>query len=309
MYFNKPKFWDYKRCNYLSFLLLPFTLIITFSNWIEKFFLKKKFKIKTICVGNIYLGGTGKTPISIEIFRILKKFGLRSAFIKKNYSAHKDEIKLLSKVGPVISMGSRNESIKYAENKKFKRLIIDDGLQDKSLDYHLKIVCFNKKNFIGNGKLIPAGPLREKLSSLKKYDVVLLNGHGQCEPKIKKKIKRINKKLALFETYPVIANKNKINKKERYLLFSGIGNPDSFPELLSANKFKISKTLVFPDHYNYSVRDIAFIKKKAKILNLKILTTEKDYLRIDKKYRSNINFIKIKFKIKNEKEFIKLLIR
>lgn len=308
MYFNKPKFWDYKRSNYLSYLLLPFTVIIIFSNWIDQFFLKKKFKIKTICVGNIYLGGTGKTPISIEIFKILKKFGFRSAFIKKNYSAHKDEIKLLSKVGPVISMRSRKDSIEYAESKKFKRLIIDDGLQDKSINYDLKIVCFNKKNFIGNGRLIPAGPLREKLNSLKKYDIVLLNGPGTCDPKIKRKIRKINKKLTIFETYPVITNKNKINKKRRYLLFSGIGNPNSFPELLSMNDFKISETIVFPDHYDYSFQDIVSIKERAKILDLRILTTEKDYLRIDKKDRSNINFVKLKFKIKNEKKFIKLLI-
>ena len=83
MYFNKPKFWDYKRSNYLSYLLLPFTVIIIFSNWIDQFFLKKKFKIKTICVGNIYLGGTGKTPISIEIFKILKNLVLDQHLLKK----------------------------------------------------------------------------------------------------------------------------------------------------------------------------------------------------------------------------------
>ena len=74
------------------------------------------------------------------------------------------------------------------------------------------------------------------------------------------------------------------------------------------NDFKISETIVFPDHYDYSFQDIVSIKERAKILDLRILTTEKDYLRIDKKDRSNINFVKLKFKIENEKKFIKLLI-
>ena len=183
MLLNKPKFWDYKKSNLLSILLMPFSMIIGISNLINFLYTKKKFKIKTICVGNIYVGGTGKTPISIEIYKILKKLKIKSVFIKKNRFSHRDEIKLLSKIGPIISFKSRIKSAEDAQRKKFKFAIFDDGLQDKSLNYDFKIVCFDKKNFVGNGKLIPAGPLREGLNSLKKYDIIFFNGFD----KIKKK--------------------------------------------------------------------------------------------------------------------------
>ena len=307
MLLHKPKFWDYKKSNFLSLLLLPFSSIISISNWINFIFNKKKFKIKTICVGNIYVGGTGKTPISIEIFKILKKFKVKSVFIKKNYFKHKDEIRLLSKIGPIINLNSRFKSLEIAQKKKFKSAIIDDGLQDKSLEYDLKIVCFDKKNFIGNGKLIPAGPLREKFDSLKKYDIVFLNGLGKLEKKILFRIKKINKKIKIFETFPIIINKNKIKRKKKYLIFSGIGNPNSFKDLLHKENFKISKSITFPDHYNFLSSDISRIKDQAKLLKSKILTTEKDYLRIEKENRKGIDFIKIRFKIYNKKKLIKLL--
>ena len=294
MLLYKPKFWDYKKSNFLSSLLLPFSAIISISNWINFLYYKKKFKIKTICVGNIYVGGTGKTPISIEIFNILKKFKVKSVFVKKNYFKHKDEIRLLSKIGPIINLSSRIKSIAYAEKKKFESAIIDDGLQDKSLKYDLKIVCFDKKNFIGNGKLIPAGPLREKIDSLKKYDIVFLNGFGKLEKKILLEIKKINNKIKIFETIPMIINKKKIRRKKKYLIFSGIGNPSSFKDLLYKENFKISKSITFPDHYNFSSSDISRIKDQAKLLKSKILTTEKDYLRIKKKNRKGINFVKIR---------------
>ena len=307
MLLNKPKFWDYKKSNLLSILLMPFSMIIGISNLINFLYTKKKLKIKTICVGNIYVGGTGKTPISIEIYKILKKLKIRSVFIKKKRFSHRDEIKLLSKIGPIISFKSRVKSAEDAQRKKFKFAIFDDGLQDKSLNYDFKIVCFDKKNFVGNGNLIPAGPLRESLDSLKKYDIIFFNGFGKIEKNILSKIKKINNKLEIFETYPVIINKNKLKKKKNYLIFSGIGNPNSFNELLKRENFKISKFITYPDHYNFSNLDISTIKNQAKFLKSKILTTEKDYLRIKKKNRTGINFVKIRSKINKEKKLIKLL--
>ena len=307
MLLNKPKFWDYKKSNLLSILLMPFSMIIGISNLINFLYTKKKFKIKTICVGNIYVGGTGKTPISIEIYKILKKLKIKSVFIKKNRLSHRDEIKLLSKIGPIISFKSRIKSAEDAQRKKFKFAIFDDGLQDKSLNYDFKIVCFDKKNFVGNGKLIPAGPLREGLNSLKKYDIIFFNGFDKIKKNILSKIKKINNKLEIFETYPVIINKNKLKKKKNYLIFSGIGNPNSFKELLKRENFKISKFITYPDHYNFSNLDISTIKDQAKFFKSKILTTEKDYLRIKKKDRTGINFVKIRSKINKEKKLIKLL--
>ena len=80
---NKPKFWDRKHENFYSLIFLPFTILLVLINWFSQFIDKKKFKIKTICVGNIYIGGTGKTPLTIEIFKILKALKQKSVIIKK----------------------------------------------------------------------------------------------------------------------------------------------------------------------------------------------------------------------------------
>ncbi len=306
MFVKKPKFWDTKKSSFISILLIPFTLIYEFNNLLNLIFIKKKFNIKTICIGNIYIGGTGKTPLAVEIFKIIKSFKLQPVFIKKFYKNQKDERKLLSKIGPIISMRSREECIKKAEFSKFSTAIIDDGLQEKFIDYDLKIVCFNKDNFIGNGKLIPAGPLRERLRALKNYDIVFFNGIKRLSPYLKKIVKQKNKNIKIFET-SIKIEKKKINKKKNYLIFSGIGNPELFKKLLLKNNFKISEDIQFPDHYEYTKKDINLIKNKARILNAKILTTEKDYLRIDKRYKKNIDFIKINFKIHDYSHLKKIL--
>ena len=166
----KPKFWDFKKPNILAFLLLPFTAILIINNFFLNLKKKKKFKnIKSICVGNIYIGGTGKTPSSIKIFKILKQLKHKVVIGKKFYKDQIDEIKLLKKYSKVISLPSRTKIIEQAKKNKNQIIIFDDGLQDKELTYDLKIVCFDAKNLIGNGNLLPSGPLREKIQSLKKF--------------------------------------------------------------------------------------------------------------------------------------------
>ena len=86
MKLKKPSFWDLTKPNFLSYLLIPFSLPIILRNFLFQFLKKKKSSnIKTICVGNIYLGGTGKTPLTIKISQILKQEGIKVATIKKNY--------------------------------------------------------------------------------------------------------------------------------------------------------------------------------------------------------------------------------
>ncbi len=304
----KPKFWDLNKPNLLAFLLLPFTTIIMINNFILNLKKKKKFKkIKSICVGNIYVGGTGKTPSSIEIFKILKQLKYRVVIGKKFYGDQIDEIKLLKKYSKVISLPTRTKIIEQAKKNKNQIIIFDDGLQDRELTYDLKIVCFNTKNLIGNGNLLPSGPLREKIQSLKKYDCVILKDYFYKAKTFAKKIVKFNKNLKIFYTYTSIENLKKFNRSKKYLIFSGIGSSDSFKNILKEKNFNIVKELVYPDHHNYKNQDIKHIKNQAKKFNAKIITTEKDYIKLSRIHQKNINFIKVKINFRERNNFIKFL--
>ena len=304
MKFKKPNFWDYKKPNILVYILVPITFLINFINFLSNKNKIRPQKIKTICVGNIYIGGTGKTPISIKINKILNNLNYKTVFIKKKYYDQIDEQKLLSSNGLLLCEKNRINAVEQAINQNIDVAIFDDGLQDKRLSYDVTFVCFNTKSWIGNGFCLPSGPLRENLKSLKKYDAVFLNGNGEEILEIQNTIKHINPNINIFETRYMPLNLDEIKLSENYLAFSGIGNPDSFIKTLKINNFKIVKTLEFPDHYNYSNQDIIRIKKIAKSFNAKIITTEKDYARINSLSTEGIKYLKIELKILNEKELI-----
>tara|TARA_Y100000590_G_scaffold449633_1_gene588087 strand:- start:1129 stop:2052 length:924 start_codon:yes stop_codon:yes gene_type:complete len=299
----KPLFW--KKRNFISFLLYPFTILTLLVNLLKKFSKKKKFNIKTICVGNIFIGGTGKTPLSIKINEILKK-KYKTVFIKKKYSNQLDEQKILMNNGKLICKNYRSVAIKIAEKQKYNVAIIDDGLQEKDINYDIKIVCFNSSELEGNGFLIPSGPLRENISELKNYDVVFLNGEKKNK-KFKLKIKKINNNLKIFEGKYIPTNLKKFNRNKNFLIFAGLGSPEEFERTLKKYKFKIKEKFIFPDHHKFLDSEIIEIKKIAKNKKLSILTTEKDYLRLNNKYTKNIKFLKIELEINNKEKFSKFL--
>ena len=305
----KPAFWDYKKPNILSYLLIPFTFPIIANNYLlnlKKNKIKKK-NIKSICIGNIYVGGTGKTPLSIKIFQILHKLNFKTATIKKFYKKQSDEQKLLANKTKLYCLKSRNEALNKAFEDGIEMAVFDDGLQDGSINYDLKFVCFNNIKWIGNGFLIPAGPLREKIENISKYDAVFLNGNEENNDDLKKIIRRYDSNIKIFETYYEPNNLNKFSNNEKFLVFSGIGNPDNFKRTLIKNKLNIIEELNFPDHYLYTTSDIDKIKSHAKKLNAKILTTEKDYIKIDPSYIDGIDFLGIDLIIKNEDELINFI--
>ena len=309
MNLKKPSFWDFKKPNLLSYFLLPLTLPIIIRNFFFTTLKKKKFtEIKTICVGNIYLGGTGKTPLCIKIYEILKEKNLNVATVKKFYKKQKDEQLLLQKKTTNITANTRKEAVLESIKKKHAILIFDDGLQDSQIDYDKKLVCFKSDNWIGNGQIIPAGPLREKISSLKRFDAIFLNGNKDYNKELKEKILRINSNIKIFQTNYKISDINKYDLNSEYLIFSGIGEPKDFKKLLIKNGFKIKKEIIFSDHFEYTSKEINKILDLAKNENLKILTTEKDYMKLSQSLNKEISFLDIDLEIENQKELINFLL-
>jgi len=301
MKLKKPKFWDYKKPSFFSYILLPFSIILSLITRIKS---KPKFsnsKIKTICIGNIYVGGTGKTSLAIKIKEILEKNNIKACFIKKFYHNQNDEQKLLSKNGTLFTDLKRINALDEAIKKGFEVAIFDDGLQDISIKYDMEIVCFNNLNWIGNGLTLPSGPLRENINNLKFYENVFLNGNEENLIDIKDQIKKINPNIKINLGKYIPLNIGEYDKNQRYLAFSGIGNHKTFVDMLKNNKLKIVSDLEYPDHYEYSKKDFDEIIIKAKKYDANIITTEKDYLRLGSFNRNEILYIKSSLNISDEK--------
>ena len=302
MNFFKPKFWDKTEISLFTILLFPIAIILKLLIFLRKSFTKKNhLSIPIICIGNIYLGGTGKTPLSIEIFSILKSLNKSPAFIRKRYKSFQDEVALQEQVGSVFQNRKRLTAIKEAIQSKADVAILDDGFQDFSVYKNFSIICFNEKQWIGNGLTIPAGPLREELSALKRANCVIINGEKNIS--IENSIYSNNKKIKIFYSKYKLKNINEF-KNKKVIAFAGIGNPINFFNLLEKNGIDIIEKIKFPDHHKYSDKELKNLSNKIKDNDTILLTTEKDYFRINQELKKKIKYLKISIKIENENEFI-----
>ena len=302
MNFFKPKFWDKSQISFFSIFLLPITLLIKLLSILKRCLTKsKQSSIPVICVGNIYLGGTGKTPLSIEIFSILKNLNMNPAFIRKQYDLFNDETDLQKSIGPVYQNKKRIDAVQEAIQNNINIAVLDDGFQDFSIKKNLSIICFNEKQWIGNGLTIPSGPLRESLSALKKADCVIIN--GKKNENIENKIFSKNDKIKIFYSNYKPQNTAEF-KNKKIVAFAGIGNPKNFFDLLRNSKLNIVETIKFPDHHKYSEKELENLLNKIKDNNSILLTTEKDYFRISENHKKNIKCLKIKVEIENKNRFI-----
>ena len=306
MKFNKPKFWG--EINLLSLFLLPLSIFTLIYNIIKSSIVTEySYKIPIICVGNIFVGGTGKTPLSIYIYNLLKNKKFKPAIIRKYYPAHLDEINFTkSKVKQFFSNKKRYLSILNAEKKNNNVIIMDDGLQDVSIRKDLSILCFNSSDLIGNGFLLPAGPLRDSLKKINNCQIVVINGNKNIS--FEKKLKSLSNKIKIFNSKYEIKN-IKNYKGKKILAFAGIGSPENFFRLLKDCKLNVKEKISFPDHYNYSKNEIKNLFLKAKEKNLKLITTEKDYFRIRQLGFKKIEYVSVDLKIMRYKEFEKEVLK
>ena len=267
----------WKDINFYSILLLPLSLL-----YFLVFFLKKKlslFKVKpkshTIIIGNINVGGTGKTPLIIELIRYLKEKNINVGVISKGYGRKSkknifvenyhsadvvgDEPLLIKKKTDVkVLVGNSRKKLIHIfekENPNLQVLLFDDGLQDNSFFHDTDIVMFDGEKLFGNRFLIPAGPLRELFHGLKKYDFLV------CK-KSSKELNNFPYSYCSVKTYLKFAINFTTNEKKNLSIFdekninlvTGIGNPESFYLSLKKFNFKIEKHF-FPDHHNFEEKD------------------------------------------------------
>ena len=300
---NKPKFWD-RKIGLISILFFPLTLIVIFFTFLKKKITKTRgFKIPIICVGNIYLGGTGKTPTSILLAKELSKLGKKPLILRKYYKNHNDEYSLIKNYFKnLIISKNRIEGLKEAEKSNFDIVILDDGLQDYKIKKNLSIVCFNNNQLIGNGMVLPSGPLRENLSILKNIEIVIINGKKNIN--FENKILNINKKLEIFYSFYKPINLDQF-KNKKLLALAAIGNPENFFQLVEKNDLKIFKKKIFPDHYQFSKAEMQNILREAEMENYQVIMTEKDYYKINHYKLKKINYLKVSLEIYNKEKLFK----
>ena len=201
---------------------------------------------------------------------------------------------------------NRIRALEEAERKNFDVAILDDGFQDYAIEKDLNIVCFNSKQLIGNGSVFPAGPLRESLNSLKRAQIVIIN--GERNEIFEKKILEISKKIKVFYSKYTPTNIEQFKNKKLYA-FAGIGNPNNFFELLTEYNLNVQKKISFPDHYNFSMNEIKKMAEIASKNGFELITTEKDFFRIKDYNLKKIKYLKLDLIIKEKSKLISEIVK
>lgn len=314
-----PSFWSQK--NLLSLILKPISWIYILLGYLRfKLTHPTKLPQTVICVGNITVGGSGKTQLVLWLAKMLTKQKISFVVVTKAYrsklkeatylpirsnniaSAKEvgDESILLNKIAPVIAAKKLSSALPIIRDLNPQVIIFDDGMQNPLLHKDLQILVFDSQQAIGNNCIFPAGPLRENLASgLKKADLVFMIGNKPCKDfnlitQIQLSKKPYFKAGIKFE--------RDFDKTTNYIAFAGIGRPDKFYEQLHSSGLILKKVISYEDHYHYNDSDIIKMLDIAKQNNCKLITTEKDFVKIPDNYKDEIICANVTLELENEEE-------
>lgn len=286
--------WWFLSKNLMAFILVPVSWIYYLIGRIV-FWVRGKNAISSrrpvICVGNIFAGGVGKTPIVRTIANYFD-----APVVMRGYKKNKktgdagDEATMLSRGGLIVHVGDRKSNI-ILLNKQLddsSPIVMDDGLQNPTIKKDISIIVFDESLGFGNGLLLPAGPLRQPKSVLKNADAIIV---------IKNKNRKKN--FVLPENVPVFYAKNQTvspyDDDEKLVAFAGIGYPKKF---FNALKNVVAKR-AFPDHYQYTQQDIEQLLSLAAKKKAKLITTEKDWVRLPVEIRDKIKYARLDTVLEN----------
>jgi tetraacyldisaccharide 4'-kinase len=265
-----------------------------------------------ICVGNLTAGGSGKTPVAIAIAEMLRARGHRPYFITRGYGGSErgpalatrghtaeamgDEALLLARTAPTIVARDRASGARLAKNKGASVLVMDDGHQNFALRKNLSLVVVDAETGFGNGRQIPAGPLREPVAQgLSRADAVIVMGSEASEDG--RAAKRAQASMPDLKGYagPVLrahlAADGAAFAGKHVFAFAGIGRPEKFTASLEQSDAHITGSCFFADHHPYGGDEITQLKMLAG--DAMLVTTEKDFVRLSIQQRENIRVLKI----------------
>lgn len=292
----EPKFWWKDNPSILIKLMsFPFGILLKALIFLRnKLFIKIFLPKPVICIGNFVIGGQGKTPFVRYLRSILENIGRKTVVISSGYGGKiksskiindtdssidfGDEALLHAKDGLTVVSKNRANALKVLDKSHFDFILLDDGFQDPSIYKDLNIVIVDTSKGIGNNLLIPFGPMRESLNfALKKTDVIILiNSINQNHQSIFN-ILKLWKGLVLNAEYETYTDED-IN--DEIIAFSGISNPEKFTYGLKNMGIKVNKHFIFSDHENIKENDAKEILEYSKLKNLRVVTTEKDLIKL-----------------------------
>ncbi len=313
-----PKFWD--RKDFWSRLAVAALAPLGWLHgasiaWKARNSVSFRPRAAVICIGNLTVGGTGKTPVAIAIARALIAKGRKPFFLSRGYGGRLkgpiqvipqhnardvgDEPLLLAAAAPVIVSRARDEGARLAVEFGADVIVMDDGHQNFSLAKDLSFIVIDAEQQFGNGQIVPAGPMREFASQgLARADAVIVVGEGTPD-------------LAGY-TGPVLrAHLTHVDvpelKGRRVVGFAGIGRPDKFFRSLRAFGADVVATKRFADHHVYKMSELARLKAKARSEGALLVTTEKDYVRMTPVEREGIAVLPVRAVIDNPETLERLL--
>lgn len=298
-----PSFWQTK--NIISTLLLPCAAIYYYvSKANYKIIKPTTLPIPVICVGNLTVGGAGKTPVALHIGDLLNKKNIEAFFISRGYGGTQklplrvnpqihsalqvgDEPLLLAQVLPTIVGRNKVNAAKFAMEQGAELIVMDDGFQNPALTKDLSLIVVDRRLSFGNERLLPAGPLREKVrSGIKRAGAIVIINPANFMPT---SLPGIPFLLARSQAKPsMLALKGK-----KIIAFCGIAIPHKFYYMLKNAGAEIVDKISFPDHYHYKQKDLLNLKEKAKEHSAILVTTSKDAARMDKDFKEEIKDIHV----------------
>lgn len=282
------------RKNLISVVLVPvswlYYLASGFVFWVRKHF-QYVSQRPIICVGNILAGGVGKTPVVRQIATFLDAPVVMRGYKKSGQTSDVgDEALMLSASGLAVHVGDRKSHILLLnkQNLDKKPIVMDDGLQNPRIKKDVSVMVFDEGIGYGNGFLLPAGPLRQPKSAAKNADVFVVI-----------KSKNVRKDFVLPTGIPVFYAQSKTmspyDASDKLIAFAGIGYPDKFFDALE----NVVVKKAFPDHWEYTNQDLDKLIKLAEKHNAKLITTEKDWVRLPVEYADKIKYAKHEIVIEN----------
>ena len=299
-----PDHW--RQAGLVSTLLLPLSAVFRLGSWLrQRTATPYRAPVPVVCIGNLTAGGTGKTPVALSIAARLIHRGLSVHFLSRGYGGRLtgplrvnaaghtaadvgDEPLLLSRQAPTWIARDRAAGAKAAAEAGADLIVMDDGLQNPHLFKDLSLIVVDGAYGFGNGRIMPAGPLREPVADgVGRADAVVLMGPDETAA-----MQQLDANIPLLHA-ALKAQPDAALDGQAVVAFAGIGRPEKFFATLETLGCRIVERHAFADHHVYDAAEIDGLLSQAAAAKALPITTEKDWMRLSATHREKVRALPV----------------